>query len=576
MAASSAWFPLLRSNDMYVQERELEFLQFLDGLAGHLKPMRDAEKAFRFALRGTREFFQAAHGCLAVVQAGRPHAELLFAMPKGVVWDHDLLFRFIRHQHPPVADTMLLAPIRRRGRTWAAMALARSGRPYDDGDARRLSRITALVSDAVQSMDRERMLGVRERIDRKIMEQVHPKDLFYQILDGLRSLTHYDHSSTLLIREENDSTLRIDAEQIAWRKAKSERIGLRIAVPADVRRVLESGRVYGFDREGESWREWTNEPVIELAALLDYNDESGSAAEHLREQCMLCAPLVTRDGLVGVVKVAARSPGRLTAYDSELVEQFRSQAAIAIQNLKRAESYRARMLTAERKHAMAELARSVSHDVNNALGSMLPLVQQMRHDFQSANVDAAVHTQDLAQIEHSLQVCRRIFGGMLAFARGGARRVRYGQVRPAVETALAILRDGMDRRNIQLSIEIPPDLAPVACGQGDLEQVFLNLLTNAREAMPVGGSLVVRALAHPDRVAVSVIDTGCGIAPEHLPRVQDPFFTTKEHGNGLGLSICRSILWEIGGNLTIDSDRHRGTQVEIAVPRATIHQHPIA
>ena len=252
---------------MYVQERELEFLQFLDGLAGHLKPMRDAEKAFRFALRGTREFFQAAHGCLAVVQAGRPHAELLFAMPKGVVWDHDLLFRFIRHQHPPVADTMLLAPIRRRGRTWAAMALARSGRPYDDGDARRLSRITALVSDAVQSMDRERMLGVRERIDRKIMEQVHPKDLFYQILDGLRSLTHYDHSSTLLIREENDSTLRIDAEQIAWRKAKSERIGLRIAVPADVRRVLESGRVYGFDREGESWREWTNEPVIELGGF---------------------------------------------------------------------------------------------------------------------------------------------------------------------------------------------------------------------------------------------------------------------------------------------------------------------
>ena len=133
----------------------------------------------------------------------------------------------------------------------------------------------------------------------------------------------------------------------------------------------------------------------------------------------------------------------------------------------------------------------------------------------------------------------------------------------------------MDRRNIQLSIEIPSDLAPVACGQGDLEQVFLNLLTNAREAMPVGGSLVVRALAHPDRVAVSVIDTGCGIAPEHLPRVQDPFFTTKEHGNGLGLSICRSILWEIGGNLTIDSDRHRGTRSRLQ-SRAAIHQHPIA
>jgi two-component system, NtrC family, sensor kinase len=561
---------------MDVHERELEFLQFLDGLTGHLKPMRDAEKALRFALRDTREFFQAAHGCLAVVPAGRQQAEILFAMPKRVAWDRDLLFRFIRHQHPHVADTMLLAPLRRRGRTWAVLALARGDLRYEERDARRLSRITAVVSEAVQSMDRERMLGVRERLDRKIMEQIHPRDLFYQILDGLRSLTHYDHSSALLIRDESDSTLRVDAEQIAWRKAKSGRIGFRVAVPADVRRVLESGRVYGFDRQGETWREWAGQPVTGLARLLDYNDAGGAAAEHLREQSMICAPLVTRDGLVGLVKVAARDPGRLTRYDSELVEQCRSQVAIAIQNMKRAESFRAGMLTAERKHAMAELARSVSHDVNNALGSMLPLVQQMRHDFQSGEVDAAVHTQDLAQIEQSLQVCRRIFGGMLAFARGGSRRVRYGQVRPAVETALAILQDSMDRRGIQLSIDIPSDLAAVACGQGDLEQVFLNLLTNAREAMPLGGSLVVRAHAHPDRIAVSVSDTGCGIAPEHLPRVQEPFFTTKAHGNGLGLSICRSIVWEIGGKLTIDSHPDRGTHVEIAVPLPTLHQHAIA
>ena len=166
----------------------------------------------------------------------------------------------------------------------------------------------------------------------------------------------------------------------------------------------------------------------------------------------------------------------------------------------------------------------------------------------------AVHAQDLAQLERSLQVCRRIFGGMLAFARGSSRRVRYGQVRPAVETALAILRDSLERRGIQLSIEIPPDTAAVACGQGDLEQVFLNLLTNAREAMPAGGRLVVRAHADTEIVTISVADTGCGIPPEHLQRVQEPFFTTKPHGNGLGLSICRSILWETGGKLTIDSD----------------------
>jgi two-component system, NtrC family, sensor kinase len=561
---------------MHAQERELEFLRFLDGLTGHLKPMRDAEKALRVALRDTREFFRAEQGCVAVVQGNRRRADLLFAMPKPGVWDHDLLFRFIRHQHPRIPDTMLVAPLRRRDRTWAALALARPGSPYGERDARMLSRITTMVSDAVQSMDRERMLGVRERIDRKIMEQVHPKDLFYQILDGLRTLTHYDHSSALLIRDETSPSLRLEAEQIAWTKAKSVRIGLRVAVPSDLRRVLESGRVYGFNREGTSWVEWSGEPASDLAALLDYNRDGDDLPGHVRENCMLCAPLVTRDGLVGLVKVAARDPGRLSQYDSELVEQFRSQAAIAIQNLKRTESFRSRMLTAERKHAMAELARSVSHDVNNALGSMLPLVQQIEDDFRFGKVDPPVHIEDLAQIRHSLQVCRRIFGGMLAFARGGSRRGRSGQVRRAVETALAILRDGMERRGIQLQIDIPSDLTAVACGQGDLEQLFLNLLTNAREAMPAGGSLVVRARAHADVVTISVADTGCGIPPEHLLRVQEPFFTTKPHGNGLGLSICRSILWEIGGKLTISSEPDQGTRVEVAVPRAALHQHAIA
>ena len=142
--------------------------------------------------------------------------------------------------------------------------------------------------------------------------------------------------------------------------------------------------------------------------------------------------------MVSLVSSRSRhaTPG-VSARRCGLVEQFRYQAAIAIQNLKRAESFRARMLTAERKHAMAELARSVSHDVNNALGSMLPLVQQMpRRPAVRQGRSRLCTAQDLAQIERSLQVCRRIFGGMLSFARGNSRRVRHGQVRPAVDPAL--------------------------------------------------------------------------------------------------------------------------------------------
>jgi signal transduction histidine kinase len=548
-------------------ERELEFLKFLERLSTHLKRIQDPQKVLRYVLRDAREALDAAAGCVAVTPDFSDGARMLFAVPKDGLWDLELITRFIRNEHPARAADLLIAPLRRRGGAWGAIAFKRPGRPYERHEAQFLMRIAAIASEAVQHLDRERMLGVRDRIDRKIMEQVHPKDLFYQILDGLRSLTRYDHSSSLLILADEGDGLQLVAEQIAWTKAKSQRIGLRLSLGKEVRLELESGRIHGFDRRGERWHEWTGQPVAYLAEWLDYN-----AGHDQREGSMLCAPLVTRDGVFGVLKVAARHAGRLTAYDADLVEHFRSQAAIAIDILNRTESLQARMLTAERKHAMADLARSVSHDVNNALGSMLPLVQQMQDDLRRGGLDPVVCQEDLEQLRRSLQVCRRIFGGMLSFARGGARRARAGHLRAAVDTALAILKNGIDRRGIYLSLEIPNDLPPVACAQGDLEQVLLNLLTNAREASARAGRLTVGAQDGPEGVTITISDTGCGIASENIARVLEPFFTTKPHGNGLGLTICRAIVWEAGGTMSVRSEPGHGTSVDVVLPRASVAQ----
>src|SRR6266850_1098741 len=554
-------------------QRELAALKFMDGLASHLKDVREPHKALRHALRDTREFFQATHGCIATLHPGRAEADLLFTLPKHADWDLEVVTRYIRHTHPPVQRDMVIASIRRRGGAWGAIALSRPGLPYDRDDRHLLTRIAAMVSGAIHRIDRDRLLGVRDRIDRKIMEQIHPKDLFYQILDGIRSLTQYDHSSALLIREEDEAALRVVAEQIAWTKAKSDRIGLRLPMTDEAAALLQSERVYGFDRHGGRWQEWKGQPAGALASLLDYNSDGGPEGENLREASMLCAPLVTRDSLVGVLKIAARYPEQLKPFDAELVEHFRSQAAIAIQNLHRTESLRARVLTAERKHAMADLARSVSHDVNNALGSMLPLIQQMRADLRSGALAPGVFAEDLEHVQKSLQVCRRIFGGMLTFSRNAARRSGYGQVRRAIETTSAILKYGMSRSGIELHVDMPEDLPEVACSQSELEQLFLNLLTNAREAIPHGGRIMITVASTERAVEISIADTGCGIPAENLPRVLEPFFTTKPHGNGLGLSICRSVLWEVDGTLTIQSEPGSGTRVHIGVPQAVAQQH---
>jgi two-component system, NtrC family, sensor kinase len=552
---------------MSSDSRDLDFYKFVETLSHRLKPMREPRKALGHALRECREFFKATRGCIAVADESLLTARVLISLPREGEWDLQHIARFIRHSHPPALDDVMMAPVRRRGAAWGAIVLTRSEPGFTRQERRILARLATVVSEAIQSMDRDRMLEVRDRIDRKIMEQIDPKDLFYQILDGLRSLTRYDHSSALLIREDSEDALRVTAEQIAWTKAKSERIGLTLPIDADVRRILESAEIHGFDRRGDVWTEWSGKPVARLAEVLDYSRDA--SAEGAREASMLCAPLVTRDGLFGVLKVAARHPGRLRPFDAELVDRFRTQAAVAIQNLTRTESLQARLLTAERRHAIAELARTVSHDVNNALGSMLPLVQQMQEDLRTGRLETEVYLQDLEQVQKSLQVCRRIFGGMLSFARGGARRTHYGHVRPALETSLAVLKDGMVRRGIDLQVDAPDELPPVVCGQSDLEQVFLNLLTNAREASAEGGTVSVQVQPDETGVAIMVADTGSGIAPEDLPRIFEPFFTTKANGNGLGLSICRSILWEVGGTLDLQSEQSKGTRVHVTVPWAS-------
>ena len=166
---------------------------------------------------------------------------------------------------------------------------------------------------------------------------------------------------------------------------------------------------------------------------------------------------------------------------------------MALQNAQRAESLEQRVLVAERKHAMADLARGVSHDVNNALGAVLPLVQQLRAEIEENPLDPAVAVDDLRQIEHSIQVCRRIFGAMVHFARGKARNPSEVSLRHAVDGALAIFREGLERRGVRLVIDVPADLPPLFAVQADVEQLLLNLISNARDATGPDDQVAIRA-----------------------------------------------------------------------------------
>src|SRR5215470_4044912 len=245
-----------------VTPRDLELWIFLDELKSSLRAVREDQNALRLSLRRTCELFKVGDGCIATLTHDGSRAELISVIPRGGQWDLGLLSAFLQKQRADIPPNIIMAPVYRRGRSWAVLAL---------------------------------------RGHRKFLEQLRPQDLFYQILHGLRSLTRYDHSSALLICDRRENALELVAEQIAWQKGKSSQIGLKLPLSDDIWSLMRNEMVYGFDWRDGRWEEWSGGRSTPLAQLLDYNKIVEASSSDLRESSILCAPLATRDGLLGVL-----------------------------------------------------------------------------------------------------------------------------------------------------------------------------------------------------------------------------------------------------------------------------------
>jgi two-component system, sporulation sensor kinase E len=139
-------------------------------------------------------------------------------------------------------------------------------------------------------------------------------------------------------------------------------------------------------------------------------------------------------------------------------------------------------------------------------------------------------------------------------------------VNERARTALDLLSLRLQKARIETQLELQADLPLTLAHPGRLEQVFHNLIANAVDAMPEGGTLTVRTWSTGGSLFIRVADTGIGIPAEQLARVEEPFYTSKRHGTGLGLSVVRSIVWEHNGKLTLESQVGRGTTVTIELP----------
>jgi len=222
----------------------------------------------------------------------------------------------------------------------------------------------------------------------------------------------------------------------------------------------------------------------------------------------------------------------------------------------------------EKMAAIGLLAGGIAHEINNPLGGILAFTQLLLRDTK----DNEVLFNDLKEIEGAAIRCKKIVSDLLDFSRVSKERENcLIDINLLLGKAFPFIRGDIQSLNVQLEFE-PTDGLPHIKGNPDrLQQVFLNVLTNACHAMPKGGRLTVKTGVDACwRVFISITDTGVGIPLEELSRIFEPFFTTKGpgKGTGLGLSIAYRIIREHGGTIEVDSEVGKGTTFTVCLPAA--------
>src|SRR5882672_4553912 len=232
-----------------------EVAQLIVETSALLRGTSDVDKVLLTWLRATHRFLGAEASCVVTLHLGETVARVRTSVPREAEWDPKLLAALAGAEDAHLPLGLLTTRLERRGRDWGAIVARRPGGTFTTAQRHALQRVAAEISDRIARLDRERLAEVRARIDLKILRDLKPKDLYYQILDGLHLLTRYDHSASLFILEPGSERLQLVAEQVAWQKMKSTAIGHEYPMDETLTRLFDGGDVYGFDYLDGAWRE---------------------------------------------------------------------------------------------------------------------------------------------------------------------------------------------------------------------------------------------------------------------------------------------------------------------------------
>ena len=249
-----------------------------------------------------------------------------------------------------------------------------------------------------------------------------------------------------------------------------------------------------------------------------------------------------------------------------LAESFNEMSRKMSSDIEQLQKLNDQLIRTEKLAAMGTLSAGVAHEVNNPLASISSLIQMMQ---SKQNLDERTQ-ENLKLISSQIQRITQVTRDMMDFARVRPAAKSLINVNEIIETSLRLANFDKAFQKLTLEKHLANENLVTLADSDQLQQVFLNLFLNARDAMPEGGTLFIETLHHGTDIRIEISDSGAGIDEANLKKIFDPFFTTKPagKGTGLGLAVCYGIITAHGGKIEVLQNQNAGTSFLITLPNS--------
>ncbi|HVN95876.1 MAG TPA: [Fe-Fe] hydrogenase large subunit C-terminal domain-containing protein [Syntrophorhabdaceae bacterium] len=332
---------------------------------------------------------------------------------------------------------------------------------------------------------------------------------------------------------------------------------------SDVHKELEKYQGIDLGREFRNTEEKLTAPSEEEIETILKKIDKLPPSNNL--DCRACGYATCRDKAIAVAQGLADAQfclPYLLDQSNKIYQQLEKSHRELQKSHQELEHAQYQLIRTEKLAALGQLAAGVAHEINNPLGTITIYAHILLKTMETEDP----RRDDIALIINEANRTKGIVQGLLSFARETKLKPGDTDINELLEDALGLLVNQSLFQNIKIKKNFAKDLPAIFADGTQLKQVFLNIVLNAAQAMEGKGNLAITTWLQKDHIKIRIRDTGPGILPEHVAKLFNPFFTTKEKGTGLGLAISYGIIERHSGKIEVDTELERGSTFTISLP----------